>query len=167
MYVKACNVGVAHTAAAHVRFIGNDERRRYIVDRHARALVVVAYGGNDCRRLGSVHAHFVKNTESHHRAALGVIHAVHKVSYIVHIRRNAGKLDLACVLSQRFKNVCAACAGNAHMGKAVLRVAESGQRFVRLLYICFYIFAVLYVLVCYHNCPLYYLFVSLNSDFTP
>ena len=90
--VKRGNIPVAHPAAAHIRFIRKNQRRRQRTDRHTGALIMIADGSRDMGDLLRRKAHFIQQPERHHSAALAVIHPIHQIADVMKISGDAGQL---------------------------------------------------------------------------
>ena len=82
---------------------------------------MIADGGNNGRDLLRWKIHPVQDSESHHCAALAVIHTVDHIADIVQISGNPRKLHGSCGVAQGFQNVPGGFRHPGHMGKAVLR----------------------------------------------
>ena len=104
---------------------------------------MVADGGDDGGRLLGTCAHLVEDTESHNRAGLRVVDAVDDVSDVVQPARDRSQFAGAVVIAQRLQNGAGLRRDKPHMGEAVLRKAQRGQRFVRLADIACDLFAFL------------------------
>ena len=81
--VESHKVCVAHTAAANVGLVGDDEGGGNGIHRLCRALVVVADGGDDGTDLIHRHLQPVQQTKRHDGAALGVVGAVDDVADVM------------------------------------------------------------------------------------
>ena len=123
---------LAHTVRAHVHFIRQNERRGHGVDREGGLFVVIADGGDDGGRLLRACTHLIEDTERHDRAGLRMVNAVDDVSDVVQPARDGSQLARAVVIAQRLQNGARLRRDKAHVGEAVLRKAQRGQRFVRL-----------------------------------
>ena len=130
--IEAADVGVAHTAAAHIGFVRQNQRRGHGVHRDARALVVVADGGGDGGDLLRIKASLVQDAEGHDGAALAVVHPVHQVADVVEIGGDLCHLHRPLRMIQRLQDIACHFRHMGHMGKAVLRIAQSDEGFVRL-----------------------------------
>ena len=133
MNIKGGRVRVADAASSYIRLIRKDERRRQRIDRHARALIVIADGRHDSRHILSGTAETRQDLEGHHRAALRVIDPVDQIADIVQIARDLRQLHRVGVVAEGFENIACGLRHVGHVGKAVLRIAERDQRLVRLL----------------------------------
>ena len=85
MDVGAHRLLAAHTRAAHVALICQDQRRRNRADRRRRLLIVMPDGGDNLCGLVRRKAQTRQNIEGEARAVLRVVMAVDEISDIVHI----------------------------------------------------------------------------------
>ena len=81
--------------------------------------------------ISGVHIHVVKNPESHHRSALGVVHPIDQIADVVEIGGDPGQLDLMVVIAEDPQDLPRQIRHPADMGKAVFRKAKGGEGFVR------------------------------------
>ena len=130
--VERRRVLIANAAAAHIGLVRKDESRCNGVDRHAGALVVVADGRDDRRDVLGPEAERSQNLERHDGAALRVLDAVDQIADVVQIACDLRQLDGVGVVAERFEQIARHSRHMRHMGKAVLRIAQRHERFVRL-----------------------------------
>ncbi|CAN4017880.1 selenide, water dikinase SelD, partial [Dysosmobacter welbionis] len=131
MDVEAGHIRIPDPAAADVGLVRQDQCRRHGVHRHAGALVVVADGGDDGGDLLRRTIHVVQNAEGHDRTGLGVIHPVHQVADVVKKPGDLCQLHRPLRIPQGGEDIGGVFRHRRHVGKAVLRIAQSGQRLVR------------------------------------
>ena len=86
---------------------------------------MVAYRRRYCGNIGCRKAKIVKNTESHYRAALRVVDAVDKITYIMQITGDLHELYVMLRIAERFKYVPCRVRDLGDMRKAVLGISES------------------------------------------
>ena len=125
--VESGHVLVADPAAAHIRFIGQDQGGGHGVHREGGGVIVVANGGDDCGHVGGLHPHLVQNAEGHGGAADGVVVAVDHVADVVHKGGDLGQLHLLGAVPQLSQDAGGHLGAFGHMGEGVLRKAQSGE----------------------------------------
>ena len=151
MDVKGGDVGVAHAAAAHIGFIGQNQSGSHSVDRHAGALIVVSDGGDHGSHIRRIHPQIVQNPECHDGAGLGVVHPVDQVADIVQIGGHLDQLNVVLGITQRLQDIFGVGSHIGHMGKAVLGVAQRLQGVVCALDVRFNLFILFNLFRCYHS----------------
>lgn len=90
--IEGLDLVVAHTAAAHVAFVGYDKRGGDFADRECCAFIVVANSGDNLGDVLARHTHLVQKTEGHHGAGLGVVDSVDDIADVVHVACDTGEL---------------------------------------------------------------------------
>jgi len=125
--VEGGKVLAADAAAAYVALVGKDEGGGHVVDGNAGTLVVVADGGGHKGDLLGGEAPLVQQTEGHDGAGLAVLHPVYKVSDVMEIACDLGKLHGPLGKAQRLQYPPGSLGAEAHVGKAVLGIAQSGE----------------------------------------
>ena len=153
-----CAVRRAHPGAPDIGFVGDYERSGDRGHWGCSALVVVADSGNYERYLVCRHAEVVQQTESHYRAALGVVYAVYHVADVVHICGNFSEFAGALLVAQRGQYHVCRRRSALHMRVGMLRVSDGAERCVGVVDVCLYIFVATYIFVgdvtqfCYLKC---------------
>ena len=105
MNIKMRYIRISYSASANVRFISQNERRRYRIDAYARSLVMISYRSRYRRNIPGIHTELIQKAKSHNGARERMVDAVHKVSYIVKISRNLHKLNVMLAVAERFQNI--------------------------------------------------------------
>ena len=132
VHIEAGNVLIAHTAAAHIRLIGQNQRRCQLIHRLTGPLVVVADRRDDQGDLLRRKTHLVQQAECHDGAALAVIHPVDQIADVVQIAGDLAQLHHALRVAQRLQDIPRLFRHQCDMSEAVLGKAQGDQRGVGL-----------------------------------
>ena len=153
--IKGQQVIVADPAAAHIGFVGNNQRRRNGIQGLGGGFVMVSDGGDNGADLLRRHTQLVQKAESHNGTALGVIRPVDDVADIVHDPGNSGKLRRALVIAQLRQDHGGYLCHLFHMGEGMLRKAQAFQRLIRPADIGHNVRILFDVFVCDNSCHAY------------
>ena len=151
MNVKRLYVGVSDTRGTDIGIVGENQGRRYRIDRNRRALVVVAYSGDYRRDVIGGRTHVVEYAESHYRAALRMVGTVDDVSDIVQITGDFRELCVTLRIAELQEYVLRGLRDLADVREAVLGEPEGDQRFVLFLDVGVYRLVRLYFFYSYHT----------------
>lgn len=126
--VKLGKILVAHSAAAHIGFISQNESCGDGIDRKSRVFVMVSDGGDDSGNFDRGHSHLVQNAESHDGTGVSVVCSVDDIADIMHIGGDLRQLDLSGIVTQLGENIGSYLSAASYMGKGVLSKAAGDQR---------------------------------------
>lgn len=121
-----------HPAAAHIRFIPDDDGCGDGGYHGGGAFIMMADGGKDFGDLHRLRPQAAQNGRGQQRPVVGVVHPVYQIADIVEKGGDFGKLDGSVIMAQGGKDHLRRGGHPGHMGEGMLGVADGAENGVRL-----------------------------------